>query len=322
MSTAARRFTPVDAAIVEEVMRGLRASPKQLPCKFFYDDVGAALFERICTLDEYYPTRTELAILRRHVHEMAAWIGPDARIVEFGSGSGDKTRVLLRALEAVIEYVPIDIAEKQLAEFSTQLHLEMPALQVRPINADYTQPVRLPWRGSAARTVVFFPGSTIGNFQPDQARQFLRNAANLAGPAGGLLIGVDLKKDRQIIERAYNDAEGVTAAFNLNILSHVNRLCDADFNVQAFRHRAFYNETCGRIEMHLVSRRAQCVTLARTSAPQFVTFQAGESIVTEYSYKYSITDFERLAYSAGWTPVSRWQDENERFAVFALALRR
>ena len=318
-TSTARLAHGVDVAILTEVAAGLSRPQKQLPCKLFYDEKGAQLFEQICTLPEYYPTRTELQILRANAAAMAHWIGPHARIVEFGSGSGEKTRLLLRQLEAVAEYVPVDISGGQLRTFARDLSRAFPGLNVRPVCADYTHAFALPKSNQhVERTVVFFPGSTIGNFTPSEARDFLRNAADIAGHDGGLLIGVDLRKDSATLERAYNDGAGVTAAFNLNMLEHINRVCDADFDIAAFEHRAIYDQARGRIEMHLFSRKAQEVTLGRSlTRPLQVRFAAGEVIVTEYSYKYDIAGFQEIAAGAGFTPAMVWTDPHHRFSVQA-----
>lgn len=316
MNPASVLRSRTDRLVLTEVKAGLQQDPKHLPCKLFYDELGAELFEEITTLPEYYPTRAELGILEAHGGAMADWIGAHARIVEFGSGSGNKTRVLLGKLKQPGEYIPIDIAEPQLLDFVADLARDLPAIRITPIPGDYTKPITLPQ--TRERTVVFFPGSTIGNFEPHEALAFLRNAHAIAGPRGGLLIGVDLRKDRATLERAYNDAAGVTAAFNLNILAHVNRVCDADFDLEAFTHRAIYDETHGRIEMHLVSERSQSVTLDRSSAaPARIKFNAGESIITEYSYKYSIPGFQALAAKAGFNPAQVWTDPDNRFSVHA-----
>lgn len=305
-----------ETAVLAEVGAGLQQKPKHLPCKLFYDELGAELFEEITRLPEYYPTRTELAILDDHGDAMAAWIGARARIVEFGSGSGNKTRVLLGKLKQPGEYIPIDIAEQQLLDFVNELARDLPGIMITPVAGDYTRSITLP--PTSERTVVFFPGSTIGNFERGEALAFLRNARAIAGDRGGLLIGVDLRKDRETLERAYNDEAGVTAAFNLNILAHINRVCDADFDLDSFTHRAIYNAGLGRIEMHLLSDRAQSVTLARSSArPRRIDFAAGESIVTEYSYKYSIAGFQALARNAGFKPAAVWTDPDNRFSVHA-----
>jgi L-histidine Nalpha-methyltransferase len=299
------------SGIVAEVLAGLQHEQKQLPPKLFYDDAGAALFERICTLPEYYPTRTELGIMRAHALAVAAWVGPHARIIEFGSGSGEKTRVLLENLDEPDEYIPIDIAADQLRDLAGDLSRALPGLRVTAIHQDYTKPVVLP--ASERRSIVFFPGSTIGNFEPEDARAFLERAARLAGTGGGLLIGVDLRKDRATLERAYNDATGVTAEFNLNMLSHINRICDADFDISRFVHYAPYNEERGRIEMYLVSREKQVVTVAGVRIP----FERDEPILTEYSYKYDIDGFQVLAREAGFTPAAVWTDPAQWFSVQA-----
>src|SRR5512146_142426 len=242
---------PAPESLYDDVRAGLSRLPRSLPCKYFYDEAGAELFDRITQLEAYYPTRTELSILRRHLPEIADLIGPAARLVEFGSGSGLKTRLLLRPLRAPAAYVPVDISRVQLREFALSLAGEFPRLDVRPICADYTANWAIPSLMAAARTVAFFPGSTIGNFEVDEAAAFLARVRSLCGPGGALLIGVDLAKDRATIERAYDDPEGVTAAFNLNLLHRINRECGADFDLDAFRHHAFYDESQQRIEMQL-----------------------------------------------------------------------
>ena len=303
--------------LLEEVLAGLRRRQKRLPCKLFYDEAGARLFERICGLREYYPTRTEITILRAHRRAIAEWIGPGARIVEFGSGSGEKTRILLHGLERPSEYVPIDIAHSQILTLSRCLAHELPGLQINPVCADYSKGLRL--AASAARTVVFIPGSTIGNFEPHEAIAFLRNAAAIAGPGGGLLIGVDLRKERTVLERAYNDTQGVTAGFNRNILRHVNRVCDADFDPAAFGHYAFYDESHGRIEMHLTCSEDQIVTVGRGHALETrVTIRRTETILTEYSYKYEIDGFHALTQCAGFGVTAVWQDRGRLFSLHAL----
>jgi dimethylhistidine N-methyltransferase len=312
---------PDAAALRREIVAGLTAPARSLPCKLFYDDVGARLFDRITELDAYYPTRTELAILRGHVGEIADLLGPGCKIVEPGSGSGLKTRLLLEALREPAAYVPVDISRAQLEEFAAALAAEMPWLEVLPVPADYTRGFDLP-RGARAsgRVAVFFPGSTIGNFEPADAERFLARAAALGGPNGALLIGIDRKKDPATLERAYNDPEGVTAAFNLNILAHVNRLCGADFDLSAFRHHAFYDEDAGRVEMHLVSLRRQCVAIPadRGEPAVRIALDAGETIRTEHCYKYHPSEFAALAARAGWRLERVWTDPREWFAVLYL----
>ena len=308
-----------DAALFDEVIGKLRRSPRMLPTKLFYDARGAALFEQITTLPEYYPTRVESEILHAHGSDIAAWVGADAHVIEFGSGSGEKTRLLLEHLETPAEYLPIDIAASQLQAFASSLRAEFPDLQVHPIVGDYTRGVRVPpVPDTAGRTVVFFPGSTIGNFEPDDARVFLRRAAQLAGSGAGLVIGVDLKKDVAILERAYNDSAGVTAAFNLNILQHVNRLFAGTFDMSSFRHHAFYGAEHGRVEMHLVSTAAQQATLTGPDGRrETIELEAGEHIVTEYSYKYDVEEFVALAGSAGFMWRQTWTDAARMFADIA-----
>lgn len=305
-------LSPHPADLMAEVIDGLRRPRKELPCKLLYDARGADLFEEICELDDYYPTRTELAIMRQHGADMAALVGPAALIVEYGSGSGVKTRLLLDALRSPAGYVPIDISREQLVEESRALAETYPSLEVLPVCADYTQPIEVPEPEQlAARRVAYFPGSTLGNFRPDEACAFLRSAAAMCGIGGGLLIGIDLRKDPVILHRAYNDAPGVTAAFNLNILERVNRDLGGSFNLDAFRHYAPYNPTEHRIEMHLASLIEQTAHVGEVE----VSFERGETIWTESSYKYSLPAFERLARASGWRVERVWTDANDLFSV-------
>lgn len=306
---ALARATPPD-----DIIGGLTATPRSIPCKYFYNEKGAALFQRICTLDEYYPTRTEIGILERHSATIRGWIGAGARIVEFGSGSGQKTRLLLRHLRDPHEYVPIDICAPQLFANACSLRRTFPGLAVKPVHGDYMSRVSLPPNGRARRTVVFFPGSTIGNFEPLEAGAFLRRAADLAGPGGGLLIGVDLQKPVAVLERAYNDAAGVTAAFNRNILAHVNALCGADFALSRFEHVAFYDAGTSRIEMHLRSVAPQTVTLGDA---RVIPLARGELIATEHSYKYDVDEFRELVREAGFVWRHTWLDARRWFSVHA-----
>ena len=301
-----------------EVVTGLEQTPKTLPCRLLYDQTGAELFERICSLPEYYPTRTEIGILRDNMGGIHEAIGPSARIVEFGSGSAVKTRLLLDGLGAS-EYVPIDIARAQLQTAAEDIARAYPSLHVLPVCADYTKALSLPpARADVERTVIFFPGSTIGNFEPLAAQRFLAAAARTAGPGGGLLIGVDLEKDVARLEPAYNDARGVTAEFNLNILTRLNRELGCDFDTANFQHRAIYNTEKHRIEMHLVSNRDQTVTIPATAnkPSRTIHFSAGESIVTEHSYKYSIQSFSMIGQAAGWKIGRVWTDADQLFALF------
>ncbi len=306
---------PESGDFLSECLAGLSARPPQLPCKYFYDERGAQRFEQICELPEYYPTRTEVAILRQHLSQMSALIGPKARIVEYGSGAGLKIRLLLQALAAPAAYTPVDIAREQLVAAAASLQREFPAVEVLPVCADYSSALALPHPGADfAKTLVFFPGSTIGNFAPAEALAFLRRFAQLAaqgGEPGGLLIGVDLKKDPRILERAYNDSAGVTADFNLNLLARINRELGADFDLAQWRHRAHWNDASGAIEMHLISERAQRVRLNGHS----FDFGAGDSIHTENSFKYDSDDFAELAGSAGFVRRGLWSDAGQLFSV-------
>jgi dimethylhistidine N-methyltransferase len=295
-----------------DVLRGLSGPVRELPCKYFYDERGSRLFEEICQLDEYYLTRTELAIMRRHAPAMADSLGRNTLLIEFGSGSSLKTRLLLDPLAEPAAYVPIDISARHLALAADKLAVQYPELEIVPVAADFTLPLRLPETiPPGARRVVYFPGSTIGNFAPTEAVVLLRQIRRLCRAGGGLLIGIDLKKERQILERAYNDSRGVTAAFNLNLLRRINRELGADFRLDAFRHHAFYNAPQGRIEMHLISREQQTVWL--DGVP--LSFAEGESIRTEYSHKYTVAEFDELAAVAGLELRETWTDERGWFAV-------
>jgi dimethylhistidine N-methyltransferase len=315
-------FEPTPDRLLDDVVHGLGGPVRKLPPKYFYDAKGAKLFERICELPEYYPTRTEIGILQRHIGEIADALGPDCRIVEFGSGSGVKTRLLLEHTHTPAAYMPVDISRAQLVDFALATAAHFPEIEVLPVCADYTAVWSLPEVGrAAARTIAFFPGSTIGNFEKAEARRFLRRIAALCGPGGGLLIGVDLKKDADVIERAYNDPAGVTAAFNLNLLERINRECAADFDLGAFEHFAPYDAEKGRIEMRLVSTCAQTVRIGAHDGEHpllNVDFHPGQYIVTEYSHKYAPAEFESLVRDAGWSVERCWTDERRWFGVFLL----
>jgi dimethylhistidine N-methyltransferase len=318
MSGAPGRVTvldlePVNADFLAEVVAGLSASPRSLPCKFFYDERGAELFQRICELPEYYITRTETELLRRHGREMAESIGANAELIGFGTGAGIKTRMLLEHLENPIAYVPVDISKQSLLDSAVELSRAMPALEILPVCGDYLQELQLPRPlRKPDHVAVYFPGSTIGNLEPDVALDFLRRVCQLCGKSGGLIIGVDLQKDRAILEAAYNDSAGVTAAFNLNLLVRANRELGADFDLPLWRHCAIYNERHGRIEMHLVSEADQTVHVGARG----FHFSRGEKIVTEFSYKYTREGFTRLAVSAGFRLARVWTDSQQWFAVF------
>jgi L-histidine Nalpha-methyltransferase len=295
-----------------DVLRGLRAHPKLLSSKYFYDEAGSELFERITELDEYYPTRTELAIMRQDAPEIAKLLGDRCLLIEYGSGSSTKTRLLLDQLRDLAGYIPIDVSGEHLHRSAQALAEEYSEVEVLPLVADFTHPVKLPHPHKIpTRRVIYFPGSTIGNFTPAEASKLLRDTAALCGPGGGLLLGADLRKDPRIIEPAYNDSQGVTALFNSNILARINRELDADFELGQFLHRAFYQASHHRIEMHLISRCDQCVHIG--DAEFF--FAAGESIRTEYSYKFSLCGLRELAWVSGFSTERIWTDPRKYFSV-------
>lgn len=308
---ATRRFR-------DDVLRGLARTPKEIPCKYFYDARGSALFEEICTLDEYYPTRTELGILERHAAEIAALLGPACLVVEPGCGSGRKTELLLDHLADPVAYVPIDISPEPLADFARRLAAARPALEVIPILGDYLAERELPAPSRPVRRrTVFFPGSTIGNLHPWEAELYLKRIAAACGRGGALVIGVDLPKDARTLERAYDDARGVTAAFNLNLLDRLVNELGARLERDAFRHRARWSRALSRVEMHLVSERAQTIRLAGRT----FSLEAGESLRTECSYKWSVEAFRRLASGAGWSQRAVFTDPARRFSVQYLVAR-
>jgi L-histidine Nalpha-methyltransferase len=299
--------------LASDVLSGLGAKRKQLAPKYFYDERGSQLFEQITELEEYYPTRRELAILRRHAADIARVFPPKTALIEFGSGSTRKVRILLEAASTIEAYVPVDISAEMLQQEARQLQHDWPCLRVLPVAADFTQPFRLPSAIAGLARAGFFPGSTIGNFEPHDAAAFLRHARRMLGRQSTLIVGVDLVKDAAILNAAYDDAAGVTAQFNLNLLVRINRELGADFDLDAFSHRAFYNSERRRVEMHLVSNHRQQVKVAG----QAIEFDAGETIHTENSYKYTLESFALLARSAGWTRVEAWSDGY--FSVHALA---
>ena len=304
---------PDASDFLEQAIAGLSSSPPTLPSKFFYDERGSDLFQKICKLPEYYITRTERQILRQYGPEVAESIGENAELVGFGTGAGVKTRMLLGHLKNLIAYVPVDISKQHLTESAEALSREMPTLEILPVCTDYLQPFELPTPScEPAHIAVYFPGSTIGNMHPEVARHFLERVRRLCGHSGGLVIGVDLQKSREVLEAAYNDSAGVTAAFNLNILERANRELDADFEPSQWRHRAIYDDDAHRIEMHLISERPQAVHLG---GHEF-HFDVGEKIVTEFSYKHTIAGFRALADSAGFQFARVWTDPAKLFAVF------
>ena len=312
----APRLDTARADFAEAVLAGFARKPRSLPCRFFYDARGSALFEDITQLEEYYPTRVETALLEVYGAEIADRMGDACVLVEFGSGSSRKTSLLLSALARVAVYVPIDVAGASLAEAAEWLSERHDGLAIRPLVADFTKPRTLPVVARRWRKLGFFSGSTIGNLSHAEAQAFLANAARLLGRGAAFLIGVDLKKDPAILLPAYNDRRGVTAAFNLNLLERINRELDGDIDVSRFTHNAIYDEHQGRIEMHLVSLARQIV---RVLGHEF-RFGRGERIHTENSYKYSVAEFQALAQRAGWRPVEVWIDGNLLFSLHLLRL--
>jgi len=297
----------------DEVLDGLSKSPRQLPYKFFYDQRGAQLFQEICDLPEYYITRTEIEILRLHGADMAKALGPQVELIGLGTGAGTKTRILLEELHNPAVYVPIDISKEQLEQSSARFREMFPTLQVLPVCVDYLEPFELPLpRRLSSRSVIYFPGSTIGNFEPEIASELLARLVDVAGDGGGLLIGVDLQKDRDVLERAYNDAAGVTAQFNKNLLVRINRELEANFDLNRWQHHAIYSPSEGRIEIYLISDKEQTVHIG---AREF-QFRAGEEILTEYSYKHTIAGFIELARKAGFHFEQVWTDDARWFGVF------
>ena len=301
-------------AFLDDVVAGLVAEPKRLPPKYFYDQIGSELFQRITALPEYYLTRTEIGILEARAGEIAKLIPADAAVVEFGAGSSAKTRILLRAAPHISAYVPVDISGTFLAAETARLQQEMPDLRVLPVAADFTKPFALPAPLGDRPRIGFFPGSTIGNFEPHEANTLLRQAATILGPGALFVVGIDLVKDPDILTAAYNDHAGVTAAFNLNLLTRINHELGGEFNPATFRHRACYNCEQRRIEMHLVSLTRQKV---RACGKSF-DFRRGETIHTENSYKYTVESFRSHALGAGWTSAATFVDAQNYFSVHAL----
>jgi len=301
---------------LSDVVTAPSSRPKQLSPKYFYDHAGSVLFDRICDLPEYYVTRTEHAILEAHASTMVSRLPSPCRVVEPGAGSGNKTRLLLRALgpERCAAYVPVDIAREFLHESAAKIRADIDWLKVRPVVGDFAGDVSLAPAPKDVSTVIFFPGSTIGNFDPADAARLLSRFRKLAGPDGAVLLGVDLKKEPALLHSAYNDAQGVTAAFNKNVLRRINRELGGDFDLDGFDHHALYDPTHGRVEMHLVAKRRQTVTIAGRR----FDFEHGESICTERSYKYDLPSAARLAQRAGLVLGDAWLDRARRFAVLLL----
>lgn len=300
--------------ICADVVHGLSGSQKTLPPKLFYDDAGARLFERICTLDDYYLTRSELSILRDRAGEIAEFIGPNVALIEYGSGAATKVRLLLDALREPVAYVPIDISHEQLARVAGDIAADYPGLTVRPVYGDYTRVLTIPDLNPRARRVAFFPGSTIGNFHPAEAAAFLTRIRRTVSWDGALVLGVDRRKDPAILNAAYDDARGVTAMFNRNILRRINRELGADFDLASFRHVAFFNDDASRIEMHLESTTDQTVHVAGRT----FEFEAGETIWTESSYKYDEEQLAAIAGAAGFRVERLWTDAKGLFWVAAM----
>ena len=301
----------------DDVIEGLGQPPRSIPCKYFYDERGSQLFDQICDLDEYYLTRTELAIMEKHAAEMADRIGSGVMLVEFGSGSSIKTRILLDHLHDPVAYVPVDISQDHLQKTAAVLQRRYPEIEILPTCADFTKDFALPVpKQKPTHDAVYFPGSTIGNFQPDAALELLQRIVRLCGCGGGLLIGIDLQKDPDVIESAYNDASGVTAEFNLNLVDRLRRDLGADVDTTDFEHHAKYNTDSHRVEIGLVSREDQEFKIGDRT----IQLAAGELIETEYSHKYTIEGFAKLASHAGLTLRSHWTDEDKLFAVLHLAI--
>ncbi len=306
--------TAPEKGFVADVIAGLSKTPKRVSSQHLYDERGSALFDEICQLPEYYLTRSEQAIMRANMREIAREIGPQALLVELGSGNSRKTRLLLNYLKNPQAYLPIDISENHLLATSQRLRQEYPALEVEPIVSDFTRKVDIPPRFAGQRICVYFPGSTIGNFSYDEAISLLQLIADCCGNDGGLLIGFDLQKDKSVLEAAYNDSEGVTAAFSLNLLHRLNQEANATFDVDQFRHVAFYNPRMERIEIYLESKQDQIVRVGDTVIP----FAQRERIHTEYSHKYTIGGFSAMAVEAGLIPKNVWVDDRAYFAVMYL----
>ncbi len=297
----------------EDVIAGLSLPQKALSPKYFYDAQGSRLFEAICRLKEYYPTRSELALTHLHLREIASFARKGSTLIEYGSGESAKSRLLIQALRPSA-YIPVDISADALRGAAAMLRRRFAWLDIRAVHGDFSRPLKIPVAQAKGRRVIYFPGSTIGNLTPEEAHAFLRTTRGQVGPRGAMLVGVDLKKDANVLHAAYNDAKGVTAAFNLNLLARINRELRGDFRLRRFRHYAFYNAALGRVEMHLVSLERQTVNVG----DHRFSFEAGESIHTENSYKYSIEGFRALARSAGFKGGKVWLDRRGMFSLHGL----
>lgn len=312
-------FHPKLESFRDEVIFGLSKVPKQLPSKFFYDSKGSELFNQICELEEYYPTRTELSIFEKYKEEIRELVGKNALVIEYGSGGSQKIRLLLDMLDKPLAYMPIDISKDYLFDDAKILAKDYPALEIIAVCADYTKALSLPEVDvKFAKKFVFFPGSTIGNLDHEEAKNLLINTANILNLGDGLLIGVDLKKDTNILNAAYNDQKGITSEFNLNLLVRINNNLSANFDLANFSHKAFYNEEKGRIEMHIISLKNQSILIDN------IEFQLkeNENIHTENSYKYEIKEFQDLAKQAGFTPTKVWTDPSKLFSVHYLSVKK
>ncbi|MCP5459664.1 MAG: L-histidine N(alpha)-methyltransferase [Gammaproteobacteria bacterium] len=306
---------PGIADLREEVLKGLATRPKSIPPKFFYDERGSQLFDAICELPEYYLTRTEIGLLRKHCGEIAELAGSECLLIELGSGASKKVRLLLEAVRPA-SYVGVDISKDFLLQATARLAADYPWLDVQAACADFSRHLNLSYCPSAFRKLAFFPGSSIGNFEPEQAVVLLRQLRKTLSPDGALLIGVDLKKDPRVLHAAYNDAQGITADFNRNLLWRIRNELDTDLEPESFEHQAFYNERQGRVEMHLLS---SCTQSFKIEGRDF-RFVAGETVHTENSYKYGIEEFQDLARQAGYRPEQVWTDEKQLFSVHYLHL--
>ncbi len=300
--------------MMSEIREGLLAIPKTLPCKYFYDEKGSDLFQQICELPEYYLTRTETSLLTSIASEIAELIGPGCQMIEYGTGSSEKVRIVLSALIEPGSFTAIDISKEHLLTATKALSRAFPHLKVHAVTADFAKPFTVPAMTGTGLRVGFFPGSTIGNFTHEEVIKFLKGTKKVVGPMGVMLIGVDLKKDVRILRAAYNDPQGITAAFNMNLLARLNRDLGTTFNLTQFSHDAVYDAELGRVEMHLVSHTKQTVTLGRDA----IYFRKGETIHTENSYKYSQNQFKALSARAGYKTLRVWTDPNEFFGIFFL----
>jgi len=305
---------PDNNEMLSEALKGLLNNPKTLPCKYFYDEKGSDLFQQICRLPEYYPTRTETFLLQSIAGEIAELIGPACQMIEYGSGSSDKMYILLKALIKPESFTAVDISKEHLLSVTKTLSNEFPKLKVHAVSADFMYPFSVPEMLGDGLRIGFFPGSTIGNFTYDGAIDFLRGTRKVVGQSGAMLVGLDLKKDERILHAAYNDSQGITAAFNMNLLSRLNNELGANFNLNEFCHEAFYNAEIGRIEMHLRSLSEQTVRLGS----EIIFFEKNETIHTENSYKYAMNEFVELAEHAGYETLKSWSDQDNLFGIFFL----